>query len=82
MERLALLNTHARPDTPEATENRKRLMALAQKDFPEVIRTLIPKLLHEEHLSDAAVEFGLDLLIGGLQSTVAARGNAHPPRSS
>ena len=53
VERLALLNTHARPDTPEATENRKRLMALAERDFPEVIRALIPKLLAEEHASDA-----------------------------
>src|ERR1700674_933224 len=50
--RLALLNTHARPDSPEATENRKRLMALAQKDFPAVITTLIPKLLTAEHLKD------------------------------
>lgn len=50
--RLALLNTHARPDSPEATENRKRLMALAQTDFPAVVTTLIPKLLTAEHLKD------------------------------
>jgi pimeloyl-ACP methyl ester carboxylesterase len=48
VERLALLNTNARADTPEATENRKRLMALAEKDFPAVIRALMPKLLLEE----------------------------------
>jgi pimeloyl-ACP methyl ester carboxylesterase len=53
VERLALLSTNARPDTPEATENRKRLMALAEQDFPAVIRTLIPKLLSEEHLPNA-----------------------------
>ncbi len=52
VDRLALLNTHARPDSPEATANRKRLMALAERDFPEVIRTLIPKLATEEHLPE------------------------------
>ena len=52
VDRLALLNTHARPDSPEATDNRKRLMALAGRDFPEVIRTLLPKLVLEEHLTD------------------------------
>ena len=52
IDRLALLNTHARPDSAEATENRKRLMALAEKDFPAVIRSLIPKLVREEHLED------------------------------
>jgi pimeloyl-ACP methyl ester carboxylesterase len=48
--RLALLNTHARPDTPEATENRKRLMELAEKDFAAVIQALMPKLMIEEHV--------------------------------
>jgi pimeloyl-ACP methyl ester carboxylesterase len=52
VERLALLNTHARPDSPEATENRRRLMALAEKDFPLVIETLLPKLVLAEHASD------------------------------
>jgi pimeloyl-ACP methyl ester carboxylesterase len=50
--RAAFLNTHARPDSPEATENRRRLMALAEKDFPAVISTLVPKLVSEEHLRD------------------------------
>jgi pimeloyl-ACP methyl ester carboxylesterase len=49
LERLALLNTHARPDSPESTENRRRLMALAEKDFPAVIDALIPKLLAPAH---------------------------------
>ncbi len=52
VDRLALMNTHARPDSPEATENRRRLMALAETDFPAVIRTLLPKLMTEEHLRD------------------------------
>jgi pimeloyl-ACP methyl ester carboxylesterase len=49
LERLALLNTHARPDSPESTENRRRLMALAEKDFPAVIDTLTPKLFTAAH---------------------------------
>jgi pimeloyl-ACP methyl ester carboxylesterase len=48
--RVAFLNTHARPDSPESTENRRRLMTLAEKDFPAVISTLMPKLMTEEHL--------------------------------
>jgi len=50
--KLCLLNTHARPDTPESTENRRRLMALADKDFEAVVTTLLPKLMTEEHLKD------------------------------
>ena len=52
IDRLALLNTHARPDSAEATENRKRLMELAERDFPAVIRTLMPKLVMEKRAAD------------------------------
>ena len=50
--RLALLNTHARPDTPESTANRRRLMELADRDFEAVINALMPKLMTEAHLKD------------------------------
>ncbi len=50
--RLALLNTHARPDSAEATENRRRLMALADRDFEGVVTSLLPKLMTPEHLKD------------------------------
>lgn len=53
--KLALLNTHARPDSPEATENRHRLMALAERDFTEVIKALLPRLMTEAHVQDAAL---------------------------
>jgi pimeloyl-ACP methyl ester carboxylesterase len=53
--RLALLNTHARPDTPESTADRRRLMALAQRDFPAVVATLTPRLVAARHLGDAAI---------------------------
>jgi len=49
---LALLNTNARPDTPESTENRRRLMALADRDFESVSTTLLPRLMNKEHLED------------------------------
>ena len=52
VERLALLNTHARPDSAESTENRRRLMALAEKDFPAVIAALMPRLTLPEHQKD------------------------------
>jgi len=49
---LALLNTHARPDTPESTENRRRLMSLADRDFEAVSTALLPRLMTREHLED------------------------------
>jgi pimeloyl-ACP methyl ester carboxylesterase len=49
------LNTNARPDSEESTANRKRLMELAERDFPAVIRTLLPKLVTEAHLADDAI---------------------------
>ena len=53
--KLALLNTHARPDSPESTENRRRLMDLAERDFTAVITALLPKLMTEAHVKDAAL---------------------------
>ena len=50
--KLCLLNTHARPDSAEATENRRRLMALADKDFEGVVTALLPKLMTADHLKD------------------------------
>jgi pimeloyl-ACP methyl ester carboxylesterase len=50
--KLALLNTHARPDTPESTENRRRLMALADRDFEQVVATLMPRLMTADHQKD------------------------------
>lgn len=55
VEQLALLNTHARPDSPESTENRRRLMALAERDFQGVIAALLPKLMTEKHTKDPAL---------------------------
>jgi pimeloyl-ACP methyl ester carboxylesterase len=50
---LALMDTSARPDTAEASENRRRLIALADRDFPAVIEALLPKLMTPAHAADA-----------------------------
>ena len=52
VERLALLNTNSRPDTAESTENRRRLMALAEKDFPAVIQALTQRVVGKDALAD------------------------------
>ena len=52
--RLALLDTSARPDTPEQSAARREQMALAWGGrFPEVVDMLFPRLVHRERRSDA-----------------------------
>lgn len=47
---LALLDTSARPDTPELTERRKALIELAARGkFKGVTPRLLPQLLHKDH---------------------------------
>jgi pimeloyl-ACP methyl ester carboxylesterase len=51
--RLALLDTSARPDTPEQTQSRRGLVARARKgDFDVVLAQTAPKLLHPDHRCD------------------------------
>ena len=52
---LALLNTNARPDSAESTENRKRLMALAERDFDAAVATLLDRQLTAAHLADPVI---------------------------
>ena len=47
---LCLLDTSARPDTPEATANRHKLMAQAEANFQIVLDTLMPKLVHPSRM--------------------------------
>ena len=49
---LALLNTNARPDSPESTANRRRLLALAERDFDAVVNALLPRQMTAAHLAD------------------------------
>ncbi len=53
VERLALLDTSARADTPEQTEERLELIGLAREGrFWEVLRRLLPKIVHPDRLDD------------------------------
>ncbi len=75
--RLLLVNTHARPDTAEATQNRRRLMELAERDFPAVIQALIPKLMTTAHLADPE----LPGVITGMALAVGKEGFARQERA-
>ncbi|MGE0355489.1 MAG: alpha/beta fold hydrolase [Burkholderiales bacterium] len=52
---LALLDTSARPDSDQATADRRRMMAMAGTDFERVVNALLPKLLHPAHLRNATL---------------------------
>ena len=52
---LALLDTSARPDTPEQTALRRSAIAASATDFEAVVRSLFPRLLHPDHADDAAL---------------------------
>ena len=69
VERLALMQTNARPDSAESTENRRRLLALAERDFPAVISTLMQRLLAPAHLAEAG-------MTGTIESMALAAGTA------
>ena len=54
--RLALVNTQARPDTPEITARRRGLMARAKAGaFHEVLDEQFPLLVHRARGGDAAI---------------------------
>jgi pimeloyl-ACP methyl ester carboxylesterase len=54
--RLALLDTGARAETPERTEQRKPLIALARSGrFAEIFESQYPTLVHRSRHSDAAL---------------------------
>jgi pimeloyl-ACP methyl ester carboxylesterase len=52
---LALLDTNARPDSEQATEDRRRMMKMAETDFDRVVNALLPKLLLPANMRDAAL---------------------------
>lgn len=56
VQRLALLDTSARPDTPEQTQARRELMAqVHQGDFKGVTPRLLPRWVHPSRVSDPAL---------------------------
>ncbi|WP_114943661.1 alpha/beta fold hydrolase [Microvirga calopogonii] len=69
VERLALLDTSARPDTPEATRDRERLIALAEAGrLDEIDSALWPRLVHPDHRGDRALH---DIMLGMMRETGA-----------
>jgi pimeloyl-ACP methyl ester carboxylesterase len=69
VERLALLDTSARPDTPEASQDRERMIALAEAGrFQDIHSKLWPRLVHPEHQADQALQ---DVVFGMMQETGA-----------
>lgn len=52
---LALLDTSARPDTPQASEARRSAIAQSARDFDGVVAALLPRLVHPSRLDDEAV---------------------------
>ena len=52
---LALLDTSARPDTPEAQDARRSAIAQSATDFDAVVDALLPRLVHPSRLADESV---------------------------
>lgn len=56
VERMALLDTRATKDTPEETQRRKDLLALADKGrFTGISERLMPLFIHQDRLRDTAL---------------------------
>ncbi len=54
--RLALLDTSARPDTPEQTESRRAAIARTTAgEFEAVLGETAPRMLHPDHQTDATL---------------------------
>lgn len=55
--RLALLSTSARPETPEASEGRRALIAETKTGgYPAIIDKLFAKFVHPDRLNNAAIK--------------------------
>ena len=60
VERLALLDTSARPDAPEQRERRHRFMAMGERgELDAVMQAYMPIFVHPDRLGDAALVGGL-----------------------
>jgi pimeloyl-ACP methyl ester carboxylesterase len=67
--KLALLNTQARPDTPEAVERRRGMMVRAQNgEYRAVLDELFPGFVHSSRREDA----GLRQLVHDMGADVGA----------
>lgn len=52
---LALIDTTARPDTPESTRLRHEAMAAAERDFPGAVDALVRRVVHPDRAEDPDV---------------------------
>src|SRR5258707_12182037 len=56
--KLALLDTEARPDTPEQTEQRRALLAQVNTDnFEALLALAVPAIVHPAHQNDPALRY-------------------------
>ncbi|AJA60617.1 MULTISPECIES: alpha/beta fold hydrolase [Bradyrhizobium] len=85
--KLALINTQARPDTPEATARRRGLMERARRGELSVAREeMFPELVHPSRRDDAGIrklvhEQGEDVGVEGYlrqQTAIIARVDSRP----
>jgi len=70
---LVLLDTTARPDTPEAGAARQKLIKLAATDLEAVIEQLLPRLSHPEKMNLPAVRGVIQSMAVGLGKEVFER---------
>ncbi len=84
---LCLMDTSARPDTPEQAKRRRGLMSLAARGrFKGVTPRLLPLLLHPDRLDDAALCDEVMAMAGRVgraaylrqQAAIAARPDSRP----
>lgn len=85
--RVAFLDTSARPDPPERTADRRRLMEFARTNGArEVQKVLLPRLVHPDRLGEAALvetvlkmaeDTGVDAFIRE-QEAIIARPDSRP----
>ena len=74
VERLALLDTNVRADTPEASARRRGLLELADKgNFKGVTPRLLPLYLHKSRLDDTALTERVMRMAEGLGPEVFRR---------
>ena len=85
--RLALLDTAARPDTPEVSAARRTQVALANSGrFEEVIDALYPRLVHASRIADGTLrelnrQMGREVGVAGYcnqQAAIIGRPDSRP----
>jgi pimeloyl-ACP methyl ester carboxylesterase len=85
--KLALLNTSARPDTPEQSERRRMLMRMAKEGkLRDVLDMIFPTFVHPSRVDDAALrklvyDMGDDVGVEGFinhQTAIISRPDSRP----